>query len=323
MPVDLEMLLSATGSPLFSYTPFSDDHFTLTNSYDDNDYSPRLSLSANHFLVGGRSRRFGIIQDRSIFPSYKIGGDVKETNKKTSTLEDSPDGTRKKKVSFADDKGLDLVEVREIPDAPKWTNEVLNLLIGGSQKREIAANERVWKLASKYPPREDSELLKLLKHNNVVLESVNIKKDNNGVLNGTIKVRNLAYEKHVFIRITYDRWMSYADIKAEYMQPKEMNSTKHYQYDTFFFRTEIPTSAMRFGVIEFSVCFRCNSNEYWDNNGGINYRLTADLTKENPESFKDSNEQSNDNITLSLTENIERFDEIDAWSNFMYSQPYW
>ncbi|GFV82997.1 protein phosphatase 1 regulatory subunit 3B [Trichonephila clavipes] len=320
MPVDLEMLLSASRSPLFSYTPFADDHFTVTNGYDDSDCSPRLSLSRNHFVVGGKSRRFGIIQDRSIFPSYEIG-DIKESKKKTSTLEDSEDGTRKKKVSFADDKGLDLVEVREISDDTKWANEVLNLLIGGSQK--IEANERVWKLTSEHPPREDSELLKLLKHNNVVLESVNIKKGSNSVLTGTIKVRNLVYEKHVFVRITYDRWMSYADIKTEYLQPKEINSTKHHRYDTFFFKTEIPTLAMRFGVIEFSVCFLCNANEYWDNNGGINYRLTAGLAKENSELYAGSVKQSNDNITLSLTDNFERFSEIDAWSNFMYSQPYW
>ncbi|GFU60476.1 protein phosphatase 1 regulatory subunit 3B-B [Nephila pilipes] len=321
MPMDLEMLLSATRSPLFSYTPFADDHFSLTNGYGENDYSPRLSLPRNHFLVGEKSRRFGIIQNRSIFPSYNIGGDLKETKKKTSTSEDIPDGTRKKKVSFADDKGLDLVEVREIPDVPKWTNEVLSLLIGGSQK--IETNEKVWKFSSEHPPREDSKLLELLKQNSVVLESVNIKKGLSSVLNGTIKVRNLAFEKHVFTRITYDRWMSYADIKAEFMKPKETNSTKQHQYDTFFFSTEIPASAMRFGVIEFCACFRCDGNEYWDNNGGINYRLTAELATENSESFDDSDKQSDDKITLSFTENIERFSEIDAWSNFMYNQPYW
>ncbi|GIY87430.1 protein phosphatase 1 regulatory subunit 3B [Caerostris extrusa] len=318
MPMDLEMLLSATRSQLFPYTQFGDDRFSLAGGYGNNRYSTSLSFAKDPFLVNKKSRRFGIIQDRPIFTStYKVETDLESKKEESSAPQEVPEGGRKKKVSFADDKGLELVEVREIPGAQKWNNEVLTLLVSGSQKN--SANEKVWKLAPQHSPRKEAELLELVEASNIVLESVNIKKTFPNELNGTIKVKNLAYEKNVFIRISFDRWMSHVDVKATYVKSLKNQSKKMGHYDTFSFRAEISPSAVRYGVIEFCVCLQCNGQNYWDNNGGINYRLIVDSSKQNSV----PGHEKSDKITLSLTENIENFSEIDAWSNLMCNQPYW
>ncbi|KAF8790131.1 protein phosphatase 1 regulatory subunit 3C-like [Argiope bruennichi] len=315
MPIDLDMLLHATGSPLFSCTPFGNERYSLASAYGDSDYNAKW-----------RPRRFGIIHDRPVFPSYKLEADLKSENKENSAPGETPplpDGIRKKKVSFADDKGLELVEVREIPGTQKWNDEVLTWLVDGSQK--LSGNQKSWKVAFDHPPRKDSEFLELVEANNIVLESINVENTCNSVLNGTIKVKNLSYEKNVFVRITFDRWMSHVDVKAGYVKPTTKVSAKADlgKYDNFSFSAKIEPSAIKYGVIEFCVCLECDGNQYWDNNGGINYRLVADSTKENAGKVNDSEKFSDEKITLSLTDNIENFSEIDAWSNLMYNQPYW
>lgn len=309
MPVDLEMLLSSTRSTLFPFSPYVNDHrFSLTSGYDGSDYSPRTP-----YLLRSNSRRFGFIQDRNVFPAYE---------KPSKGKAPSECNTRKKKVSFADDRGLNLVEVREIPGAPKWTDDVLALLIGGTQDNQLP--DKVWKLSSENPPWADEKLVELLEKNKVGLEMITIKKPGD-VLTGTIKVKNLAFEKNVFVRITFDRWLSYTDIKAAYLVPSFRRSTKASEYDTFGFNTKIPPSTMKYGVIELCIGFQCCDRKYWDNNGGINYRLIADSSTESSAAVhrSENDKLSDSKITLSLTENIEKFSEIDSWSNFMYNQPYW
>ncbi|KAG8192407.1 hypothetical protein JTE90_017942 [Oedothorax gibbosus] len=235
MPVDLEMLLSAPRATLFPFQSYVDDH--RYSGYDGSYYSHR----PNYLLRSNSIKRYGFLQDRPVFREYE----KPPTDKSTSE--------RKKKVSFADDRGLNLVEVREIPGAPKWTDDVLALLTGKTQDSQLP--EKVWKLASETPPRADDKLLELLEKNKVGLEMVTVKKPGD-ILTGTIK---------------------------------------------------------------------CCGNKYWDNNGAINYRLVADSSTESLASVHRSEDDklSDSKITLSLTENMDKFSEIDSWSNFMYNQPYW
>lgn len=85
---------------------------------------------------------------------------------------------------------------------------------------------------------------------------------------GAIAVRNLAYDKEVFVRITLDLWKTSKDIHASFVQ-QERNET----VDRFFFMnpledyefSEITTS------LEFAVCYCVDGRMFWDNNNGKNY----------------------------------------------------
>ncbi|XP_054708943.1 protein phosphatase 1 regulatory subunit 3B-like [Uloborus diversus] len=310
MPVDLEMFLSAAASPFFEYTPFGEGRFAVTNAYNDSRFRRSLSLPRNHFLVESHHKQ----------PPCKRQPYHKDLTSKEKNSAASADvlsfGARKKKVSFADDRGFSLVEVREIPGSTKWADQVLTLLIGDAKKSVVL--EKKWKLSFQHPPWEDEALIRFLQTNAVVLESVSVTDDN---LYGSIKVRNLAYEKNVFVRVTFDRWVSYVDITASYVKHRLQRQSV---YDTFSFTTRVSPAAFRYQVIELCVCFKCNGKEYWDNNGGINYRLVMEPACgeagfcERSKYSKPSNK-----MTVSLSENLEKFSEIDSWSSLMYGQPYW
>ncbi|KFM76072.1 hypothetical protein X975_08344, partial [Stegodyphus mimosarum] len=312
MPIDFDMLLSAiNSSPAFPYSPFVDANFSFPRSCTNNCRN-NVRLMRNSFLQP-HSKHESVANENIVFESY----DSKESN--NNTVSKKSDGSRKKKVSFADDKGLNLVEIREIPGERKLSVDALTLLVGGLECQ--GEKEKNWKKAFEKPPWTDEELMCYLDNQAVILESVSLN-ESDGTLSGKIKVKNISYEKDVFIRITFDRWMSYDDITAFYEKSEKTNSETI--YDMFSFNTKIISTAEKYDVIEFCVGFRCNSQEYWDNNGGVNYRIVAEPSKTctvptcYPKETKPYKK-----MTFSITENMEKFSEINSWSNFMQQRPYW
>ena len=85
---------------------------------------------------------------------------------------------------------------------------------------------------------------------------------------GTIRVHNYAFEKHVFIRLTYDDWATSIDVRATH----SMNYS-HDQTDTFIFEINLTDEHRPCKRILFAVCLQVNGREYWDNNQGWNYVL--------------------------------------------------
>lgn len=111
--------------------------------------------------------------------------------------------------------------------------------------------------------------------NNVSLENVVLK---GLAIKGTVKVKNICFEKHVFVRGTFDNWKSYRDVTADYV-PSSPHA--HAQMDTFSF--EMTSPCAKSTKIEFCVCFRAqNGQEFWDNNYGRNYEIvTSDWQQTN------------------------------------------
>lgn len=85
---------------------------------------------------------------------------------------------------------------------------------------------------------------------------------------GTIRVHNCAYDKHVFIRLTYDEWQTSNDLRASH----SMNYS-HDRTDTFIFEINLTEEQRHCKRILFAVCLQINGREYWDNNQGWNYVL--------------------------------------------------
>ncbi|XP_015919805.1 protein phosphatase 1 regulatory subunit 3C-B [Parasteatoda tepidariorum] len=342
MPVDLEVFLSQTGAGLFDFSRFVESQFSLSNNDNDNGFLKSYSFPRSHILIPKDSKGVPTFENKETLDSYNFNNDSKGCKKVIV------DGNKRKKVSFADDKGFRLVEIREIPGLSALPTTTTVPERNNTQNGPTFI--KGWKIASENPPWTDSKLIELLETNKVVLESAIIKtKAENGlektlkdrwsdnfrtvlrasgsnneyVLQGNIKVKNLVYEKNVFVRISFDRWLSSVDVKATYLKP-EKNPEKHYEYNNFTFSIDIPPSALKFEVIEFCIGYICNKEKYWDNTGGVNYRLVTEIVKNKTVLPNRSyNKKSNDRITLSLTENIERFSEIDSWNNFINNQPYW
>ena len=47
------------------------------------------------------------------------------------------------------------------------------------------------------------------------------------------------------------------------------------RYDTFKFNTVIPATYSATNTIEFCICFKTPTADYWDNNSGENYKMTC------------------------------------------------
>ncbi|XP_072310288.1 protein phosphatase 1 regulatory subunit 3B [Eucyclogobius newberryi] len=189
----------------------------------------------------------------------------------------------KKQVTFADHKGFSLTKVKIFSefndqiDIPVSVQQMLNTAI------TQATEEDQLVLDFSQPSSDYLHFRQCLENNYVCLEHCVLKEK---VLAGTIKVKNLSFEKSVNVRVTFDTWKSYIDFGCKYIKDTYPSSYS----DTFSFEVSIPESLRPHERIEFAICYEVASREYWDSNEGKNYRiLWSSMKKHNEDScHKDS-----------------------------------
>ncbi|KAK3728914.1 hypothetical protein QZH41_005425 [Actinostola sp. cb2023] len=147
-------------------------------------------------------------------------------------------------------------------------------LIGEHKKPTIKDASRSIKFLSCCLPqpiyRRDFDMR--FEKNGVCLENVfELSCSTNGLV-GIIRVKNVAYEKDVFVRYTLNRWRDKQEEKAEFIYQCSDGTA-----DKFVFRLAIrPKSPGQevtgHGLLEFAVGYQVNYAVYWDNNNGFNYK---------------------------------------------------
>ncbi|XP_014667463.1 PREDICTED: protein phosphatase 1 regulatory subunit 3B-like [Priapulus caudatus] len=186
-------------------------------------------------------------------------------------------GRRKKRVRFADDDGLALETVRVMSEPsqypPRLDADTLALARAGAAAS--ATLDETWRLAFEPPAAADyCAFRRSLASASACLEHVSVSEH---ALAGTAKVRDVAYEKDVGVRVTFDSWGSHVDIPASYVNDGGVaiagpGGGAH--FNTFSFVVHIPPEAEDADArIEFCVYFRSGGEEHWDSNGGENYVL--------------------------------------------------
>lgn len=175
---------------------------------------------------------------------------------------------KKRQVSFADSRGLPLVSVHFIEDISNFLNE--NHPYGLTFYRRISNTdsnnneEKGSKLSPCFeqPVANYTQFLHKLEQTNISLENIMIDEK---AVRGTLKVKNMALEKKVKVRCSYDCWNSYTDIPGTYV-----SSCAYSNMDTFTFEF---TTAPCITQMEFALQYLVNGQEFWDNNDGQNYKL--------------------------------------------------
>lgn len=134
---------------------------------------------------------------------------------------------------------------------------------------------------------------------------------------GSVAVRNLAFEKSVTARCTFDGWVSYVNVRAVYARSERVDRGRSHggllEFDVFEFSVNLPvrwrTICGERPRVELAIRYDVAGNTFWDNNNGQNYELvgTADA-------FTRSRHQ--DNVIPCWT-------EFSGWSNVDTSCPYW
>ncbi len=97
---------------------------------------------------------------------------------------------------------------------------------------------------------------------------------------GNILLKNLAYEKVVFIRYTTDGWKTWKDIPAKYAFSQGDLETWKFQTENFNFPRTGPQQSLTEVVninFDFAVCYKVNGNSYWDSNNNKNYHMDQNI----------------------------------------------
>ncbi|XP_064600674.1 protein phosphatase 1 regulatory subunit 3B-like [Liolophura sinensis] len=231
----------------------------------------------------------------------------------TSTTATSADGKRKKRVSFADHKGHALATVRIMTEPsdvpPKIRPEILSALTKGASAG--VTDKSPLSLNFTQPASDYALFRDRLEKDCVSLENV-ILKDYS--LMGTIKVKNISFDKSVFVRVTFDSWDTFTDLPAVYAANTSEAQGK--AYDTFTFEIHVPTNYDRTKKIMFAVCFISDSKEYWDSNHGQNYEVISDQCKPSPESKTGV-------TSISQVKEVGSWTEFACWNHVDTTLPYW
>ncbi|XP_077351927.1 protein phosphatase 1 regulatory subunit 3C-B-like [Festucalex cinctus] len=178
----------------------------------------------------------------------------------------------KKKVVFADSKGMSLTAVRVFSkneeerggggddlqfDMSDLENAAMELKI--SSEQHLA-------LDFKQPSADYLEFRERLLRDSVCLENCSLQER---LLSGTVKVRNVGFEKSVRVRATFDSWASFVDVDCAFMN----NVYGGHDTDTFAFALDLPAHIPPQNRVEFCVCFQAADRIFWDNNSGNNYTV--------------------------------------------------
>uniref|UniRef100_A0A3P9P039 CBM21 domain-containing protein n=1 Tax=Poecilia reticulata TaxID=8081 RepID=A0A3P9P039_POERE len=177
-----------------------------------------------------------------------------QTNKPPSVI--------RRKVSFADAFGLNLVSVKEFDIAevtepePSWSNG----------RNIVKATEEIYLSCLFTVPSSTEELDQRLCEQMVELESIELLPGTT-TLRGIVRVVNLCYNKTVFARLTLDRWSNYFDLLADYVPGSSDRKT-----DRFTFRyTVVPPFEKEGTRVEFCLRYETPMGTFWANNKGMNY----------------------------------------------------
>ncbi|XP_067401659.1 protein phosphatase 1 regulatory subunit 3C-B-like [Emydura macquarii macquarii] len=178
----------------------------------------------------------------------------------------------KKKVVFADMKGLSLTAVRFFSKIEEDLCDLQQALCDLSRfrptLRDLGLETKRYSLDFPQPAANYAAFRSRLHGNLVCLEHCLIQERS---LAGTVQVRNIGYEKKVQLRITFDSWRSFRDVCCQYMH--NTYGAADGDTDTFSFEVALPKAPSLCAPIEFCIAFQCGQRTYWDNNGGSNYKI--------------------------------------------------
>lgn len=180
----------------------------------------------------------------------------------------------KKRVVFADAKGLALTAVRLfIPEHTCTSNTLLMkpspVKLQSHQSNLNKLQHYKLRLGFPQPLLDIKAFLARLRENHVQLESCNI---SDHTLSGKVCVSHVSNEKSVHIRITVDSWRSHYDIPCTFLQQQRCVGS---DMAVFSFDLSLPQNMDPKERIEFCVSLRPGPGETpcWDHNRGQNYRV--------------------------------------------------
>lgn len=272
-PVDLAMCLSLSQrQPLYQLLSMSPLKPTQCHC-QPNDRPARTSPhSSHHFSSSSSSSSSASSSPASSPPSSLTYSQV--PSELRSCFRRDGGGVNKKRVVFADAKGLALTAVRLFTPEPSSPNSTLvrrpaPAKLEGQQSTLNKPPRPKLRLGFPQPTLDLKAFLARLRQMNVQLESCSISEHS---LSGKVCVSHDSIERAVHIRVTFDSWRSHRDIPCTFLQQQRYGGS---DMDVFAFDLRLPQNIDPTERIEFCLSFRPGpgSTVHWDDNRGQNYRV--------------------------------------------------
>ncbi|XP_059471429.1 protein phosphatase 1 regulatory subunit 3B-B [Neocloeon triangulifer] len=343
MPADYEMMI-ASSPPVFSRSPPVSSCLATNYNYlcnglayaNDNNRSslrrreahqqqmnPKLRVAAAAATTETTLAKSAVLRAQALRPCLVVKPDEDVTDGDASRL--------KKRVVFADDKGLSLTHIRIMSEPshcpPLWTVDFIAQVTKGASV-EVAPEP--WEVTFPQPASDYLNFRQRLEQTNVSLENV-IVKEAEELIVGTVKVKNISFHKQVFVRVTFDDWATHEDAHCTFVQnsPASLGPSQGalpgciVLYDTFSFQLRLQPRAKR---VEFCVCFLSDGREHWDNNSDMNYVLVksvppADKTNNNNRIIPPPSGQQRFNDAVRAK--MDSWSEFASWNHLVNDSPYW
>ncbi|XP_030006715.1 uncharacterized protein ppp1r3aa isoform X2 [Sphaeramia orbicularis] len=201
-------------------------------------------------------------QDEGRIKACSPAGSTEEEADEDSEPEPPP--IIRRKVSFADAFGLNLVSVKEFDNAEVTDSEMIN----PPEMEETLSSEEFYMSCLFTVPSSPEELDQHLELQMIELESIELL-PRSTTLRGIIRVVNLCYNKWVYARITVDRWNSYFDLLAEYVPGSSDRKTDRFTFTYTF----VPPFEREGTRVEFCLRYETSVGTFWANNREMNYVL--------------------------------------------------
>lgn len=262
MPVDLAMCLSLSQSqPLYQLLSMSPLKPTQRR-YQQTDCPPRTSPNSS------QPASYSPMSSSSSLPSSPVPSEPRSCFRRDSG------SLNKKRVVFADAKGLALTAVRLfIPEPSSPTSSLVMKpslpKLQGQQSTSNKLPRYKLRLGFPQPALDFKAFLARLRQMHVQLESCSISEHS---LSGKVSVSHVSTDKAVHVRMTFDSWRSHHDIPCTFLQQQRYGGS---DMDVFAFDLSLPKNIDPKERVEFCVSFRPGpgATPHWDDNRGQNYRV--------------------------------------------------
>ncbi|XP_064631046.1 protein phosphatase 1 regulatory subunit 3B-like [Lineus longissimus] len=277
MPVDFASYLLAASPPHLDFFGYDDE-------FHNKGYSVKCRVACRPLkpIIIMKPKTFDDSESTSLMssPTSECSSDEEDETSDfifSSGLTQSEISQRnmsKKRVTFADARGLSLTKVKVMTESSDMPPKLQPQLLASLTQGASAGVSQAPPLSLEFPqPASDYMNFRLkLNTQNVSLENV-ILKDYNVM--GTIKVKNLSFNKNVFVRCSFDSWKSSMDIVATYVPCGADDSSAQVMYDTFSFEITVPSTLKLNQAVEFCICYECDEGQFWDSAEGRNYKVVS------------------------------------------------
>lgn len=193
----------------------------------------------------------------------------------------------KKSVRFCDNDSLENVRLFLKTQMPK-----------ACQSDPACSKQYSYRLRKPNWPSEQHYRMGAIRIENIQLDTK--KKENLITLVGTCQVANLAFEKHISIRYSFDDWTTIQQVDAQYQEPIANSANT---WDRFNFKISAPPPSSHH-ILYLAAKYTVNGREFWDNNDHKNYQVDIisdvqlDLQLDDISSSSDDEEEDNEENTF-------------------------